>query len=112
MTYLLSCPKCNTNLKNFIKADPFRNTYEVYCKCPPKEQYLICSGVYIYYDDDSVQIELCYLDNLVTIYYCLDTNVLSSGNFSYKILIDLQNLELADSIYKFYLKYKNNEIFA
>jgi hypothetical protein len=117
MNYLLTCSRCNTNLKDFVTNYCNNNKNVLHCICPPNDMYVICSGIYIYYNNDEAIIQLCSLDEKDdyledNIYYLLNTNELFSNNFSHKILIDLQGLELIDYMYKLYLKYKENEIFA
>jgi hypothetical protein len=118
MNYLLTCAKCNTNLKDFNYINKNNNICFIYCKCKPDINHVtICSGFYIDLSNYSfrisnydLNINVDYYNDSITFnrtkckLHCTDPNVLELNDYQNK-------LELIDKVYELYLKYKNNQIF-
>jgi hypothetical protein len=58
MNYLLTCPICNTNLKDF-KFEEYNYT-AFYCKCRPTDKYSKCSGIFIFDRFKQIDIDFCF----------------------------------------------------
>lgn len=98
MNYNLTCPICNTNLKDFNNKIEINHSAIFYCKCTSNGCYSICSGIYIYVRHDFLKLELCYKD----IAYIIkdDNNFIVKHLVNYDSILDL-DLDLDFKIIEF-----------
>jgi hypothetical protein len=117
MNYLLTCPKCNTNLKDFNKKY-FDYHKHLFCNCKGAIRP-ICDAIFIHINDDSENVNINLYNEDIYLLFLMDEKKMYYSTCGTDIHIECFNyndsfndLELIDYMYKIYLKYKENEIFA